>query len=144
MLAQRLSRVEHTAEAAVEMRNESCLLFTNLCHFEGQSVLRFRTLFVAGLFAVGHDLGSQPEVLLGLHSRERMAEALVLDYRRVADALILAEDAVGKHVPSPADFQRLVPVIEQLHVLACKALCHFGLLKDDLLAVVVELSCAPT
>src|SRR5580704_2427561 len=54
------------------------------------------------------------------------------------NTLVLAEDTIGKHVPSPANLQRPVPVVEKLDVLALKALRNFGLLQDDLLAVVVE------
>jgi hypothetical protein len=98
----------------------------------------FVRLFVAGLLAVGHDLRCQAKVLLSLNERERMTKSLVLDDGRVVDTLVLAEHAVGKNVASPANFQRLVPVVEQLDVLAFKALRHFGLFHDDLLAVVVE------
>ncbi len=56
----------------------------------------------------------------------------------VAHTLVLAEHAIGKQVLSPADLKRLVPVIEQFHVLTLKALCDLGLLQDHLLAVVVE------
>src|ERR1700754_375914 len=67
-----------------------------------------------------------------------MTEAFVLDDGGVADPLILAEDAVGKNVISPANLQRLIPIVEEFDVLAFKALRNVGLLKDDPLAVVVE------
>lgn len=47
----------------------------------------------AGLLAVGHDLSCEPEVLLSLDEGARMAQALVLNNGRVADALVLAEDS---------------------------------------------------
>lgn len=64
--------------------------------------------------------------------------ALVLDDGGVTDTLVLAEYVIGKHVASPAHFQRPVPVVEQLDILTFKTLRHIGLLQDDLLAVVVE------
>ena len=59
---------------------------------------------VAGLLTVGHDLGCQSEVLLRLDDGERVSKTLVLDDRRVTHPLILAEDAIGKHMTSPANF----------------------------------------
>ena len=100
--------------------------------------MRSRALLVAGLFAVGHDLGCEPEVLLCLDDSEGMAEALVLDDGGVTDARVLAEDTIGKNVTSPANFQRSVSIVEQLDVLTLQSLRNFGLLQDDLLAVVVE------
>ena len=54
----------------------------------------------------------------------------------MTDPLVLAEDAIGKDVTSPADFQRLVPVVEEFDVLPLKFIRNIGLLQDDLLAVV--------
>jgi hypothetical protein len=51
-----------------------------------------------------------------------MAEAFVLDDGRMADTLILAEDAIGKRVPFPSNLDRSVGEVVELDLLACQLL----------------------
>lgn len=73
-----------------------------------RSVELTRVLLTAPFLAVGFDLRLVLQILLCLDDRERMTESLVLNDGSVADSLILAEHAVGKHATFRSDFERAV------------------------------------
>ena len=89
-----------------------------------------------GFLAVRQHLRLVLEVLLRLDECERVAQSFVLDECRVADALVVVEDATGKSDTFPSQFQRSVYEVVQFDVLACKFLFNFVLVEDDLLPVV--------
>jgi hypothetical protein len=55
-----------------------------------------RAFLVTVFAAVGHHSGRVPDILLRLHGCERMPQPFVFDDSRVTDALVFAEDVVGK------------------------------------------------
>ncbi|MBB5060640.1 hypothetical protein HDF16_005376 [Granulicella aggregans] len=56
-------------------------------------------LFVAELVAVGLHLRLALYFLFCFDDLQRMSKSFVLDDRRVADTLVLAEEAIGKRAP---------------------------------------------
>lgn len=58
-------------------------------------------------------------VLLGLQGSECMSQPLVLYDGRVVDALILAEDAVGKQLTLPSHLQWPICEVIDLDILTC-------------------------
>lgn len=55
-------------------------------------------LLVSDLVTVGHELTQSLDVLLRLHSSESMSQSLVLNDGFVTDALVFAEDVIGKRL----------------------------------------------
>ena len=95
-----------------------------------------RVLLIAPFLAVGFDLRLVLQILLCLDDRERMTESLVLNDRSVADSLILAEHAVGKHATFRSDFERAVRELVEIDVLATQTFRELAPLQDDLLPVI--------
>jgi hypothetical protein len=60
-------------------------------------------------------------VLLLLDPGQHLAETLVLDDGRVADALQLVEDGVGQGQSLPADFQPAIGKVINVNKFACAA-----------------------
>src|SRR5450755_4251857 len=85
-----------------------------------RSINTSRVFLVARLLAVRHDLRSLLEVLMRLDDRKRMAEALVLDNRGMADSLVLTKGAVGKNDIFPTHLERPVCIVVKLNILASK------------------------
>src|SRR5258705_12812107 len=69
---------------------------------------------------------------------ESMAQPLVLDDGCVANALVLAEDPVGKRVPLPSHLERPIREVVNLDILACQLVGQVTSLKYDLPAIVGE------
>jgi hypothetical protein len=65
-----------------------------------------------------------------------MSEALVLDDGSMANALILVEDAVGKHLSLPAHLQAPIREVIEIDILAAKILGEGTAIQDKLLAIV--------
>jgi len=57
-----------------------------------------------------------PNFLLRLDDRQRMAESFVLDDRRVADTLVLAEEAIGKRVSLRSDLELAVRELIEINI----------------------------
>jgi hypothetical protein len=64
-----------------------------------------------------------------------MAKTLVFDDGGVADALVLAEDTVGKRVAFPSHLQPGIREVVKFNVLTAKAFGDIVSFQDDLLAV---------
>src|ERR1700722_2204972 len=75
-------------------------------------------------------------VLLRFDDRQYMAKAFVLDDCGVTDALILAENAVGKRLAFPSDLQASVREVIKLNVLTGQSFRDFSALQDDLRPVI--------
>jgi hypothetical protein len=91
---------------------------------------------VAVFVAVGSHLRHWPRILPRLDERERVTEPLILDHGRRADALILVEDAVGKHAALRAHLQPAVREVVDVDILAAELFAYWATLEDQLLAVV--------
>jgi hypothetical protein len=63
-----------------------------------------------------------------------MAQTLVLDDGGVADSLVFAEDAVGKHLPLPSHLQAPLGKVVQVDVLTAETFRDIVPIEDDLLA----------
>jgi hypothetical protein len=70
------------------------------------------------------------------HDRESVAQSYVLDDCGVADALVLAEDAVGKRDALPSHFKRSAAELIDVDILTGQLVCHFTSFQDDLPAIV--------
>jgi hypothetical protein len=97
-----------------------------------------RALLVSDLVTISHDLRQSLDILLRLHSSECMSQPLVFDDGRVTDALIFAEDAIGKRVTFPSHLERTIRKVIDLDVLTCQTVRQITSFKNDLLAVIGE------
>jgi hypothetical protein len=88
------------------------------CFFVIGPVQLTRTFLIPTLCAIDHDLRCPLDFLLSLDDLECMTKALVLNGCSMADALVFAQDAIGKQVPLPAHLKRSICEVVDLNVLA--------------------------
>jgi len=73
---------------------------------------------------------------LRLDDRQGVPEALVLDDGGMADALVLVEDAIGKHSTLGTHLQPAIREVVEVHILATQFTGGIVLFQDNLLAVI--------
>ena len=67
-----------------------------------------------------------------------MPQPFVFDNGGVTDALVFAEDAVGKRVAFPSHLKRPIREVVNLYVLTCQFIRQITSLEDNLPAVIGE------